>query len=89
MFNWLICCVHRTTRDMSPIVGVMPGEMGVYSLVVVVGAFLGIDVVGPVVGIRGGGVDQSAGVQPFLHHYVELCTEQRDDALQVKPTTAW
>ncbi len=44
------------------LVGLMLLELGVDSLVVVVGAFLGVGVVGPMVGLGRGGVDQSAGM---------------------------
>ena len=56
-------------------------ELGVDLLVAVVGAFLGVGVVGSVVGFGGGGVDEPARVEPFGEHHVELRAEQGHDAL--------
>ena len=63
------------------LVGVILLELGVDSLVVVVGAFLGVGVLGSMIGFGDGGGAQAAGVFPFLEHHVELRTDQGDDTL--------
>ena len=52
----------KTVRNLLFFVGVRRPELDVDLLVMVVGAFLGVGVVGSMIGFGGGGGDQSAGV---------------------------